>query len=577
MVQQNQFGGSVVDDPNAHLAIFLEICDTIIMNGVPDEAIRLRLFPFSLRDKARQWLQTFPLGSITSWDDLTEKFMAKFFPPSKTLQLKNEIAQFHQFDFEPLYEAWERFKELLRRCPQHGYADWQKVQYFYNGMNGHSITIIDAAAGGTLMAKTPSEAMLLLEEMAANSYQWPSERSTPRNVAGVLELDTTSALASQISALSKQIATLNSSGKQQPEAVMEISQEMVNPDTEQVNYVNNRGFNNRGNQLPTHYHPGLRNHENFSYSNTRNVLQPPPGFQNQAKKALTSFINQSNAFMSDTRSRFTMQDTRMDKMELQLTQLASTMKNLENQMGQLATIVGGQQQKNQFSSTTEANSKEQCSAIHQRSGTGYEEKKILEKQESSEPNTDCVSIHSQIVFGLKKSKKRTRNTYPMHALEQMPNYAKFLKEVMSKKRKLAEFETVNLTEECSAIIQRKLPQKLKDPGSFTIHCVIGGVVFNKALCDLGASINLMPLSIFRKLGLGEVKPSTVTLQLADRSLTYPKGIVEYVLVKVDKFIFPMDFLVLDMEGDRDVPLILGRPFLATARALIDVQKGELTL
>ncbi|CAA0828832.1 Unknown protein, partial [Striga hermonthica] len=112
---------------------------------------------------------------------------------------------------------------------------------------------------------------------------------------------------------------------------------------------------------------------------------------------------------------------------------------------------------------------------------------------------------------------------------------------------------------------------------FTIPCTIGNISINNALCDLGASINLMPLSIFKKLGLGEVKPSTVTLQLADRSITYPKGIVEDVLVKIDKFIFPVDFVVLEMEEDNDVPLILGRPFLATGDALIDVKNGELTL
>ncbi|XP_073014533.1 uncharacterized protein [Primulina eburnea] len=160
------------------------------------------------------------------------------------------------------------------------------------------------------------------------------------------------------------------------------------------------------------------------------------------------------------------------------------------------------------------------------------------------------------------------------ALEQMPNYAKFIKDVMSKKRKLHEFETVKLTEECSAILQRKLPQKLKDPGSFTILCVIGGSRINKALCDLGASINLMPFSIYRTLELGEVKPSSITLQLADRSLTYPRGIVEDVLVKVDKFIFPADFVILDMEEDQDTPLIFGRPFLATGKALIDVHKDD---
>ena len=136
---------------------------------------------------------------------------------------------------------------------------------------------------------------------------------------------------------------------------------------------------------------------------------------------------------------------------------------------------------------------------------------------------------------------------------------------------------MKLTEECSAILQKKLPQKVKDPGSFTIPCTIGKSSFDKALCDLGASINLMPLSVFKKLGLGEVKPTTISLQLADRSLTYPRGVIEDVLVKVDKLIFPADFIVLDMEEDKDIPIILGRPFLATGNAIINVPKGELSL
>ncbi|XP_073138298.1 uncharacterized protein [Henckelia pumila] len=111
----------------------------------------------------------------------------------------------------------------------------------------------------------------------------------------------------------------------------------------------------------------------------------------------------------------------------------------------------------------------------------------------------------------------------------MPHYAKFMKDVMARKRKLEEFETVKLTKECSAILQKKLPQKLKDPGSFTIPCIIGGATVNRALCNLGASTNLMPLSIYRSLEFGKVKPTTITLQLADRSLTYPRGVVEDVL------------------------------------------------
>ena len=164
-----------------------------------------------------------------------------------------------------------------------------------------------------------------------------------------------------------------------------------------------------------------------------------------------------------------------------------------------------------------------------------------------------------------------------NALEQMPNYVKLMKDILYRKRRLSEFETVNLTEECSVILKRKFLQKPKDPGSFTIPCKIGNSIFERALYDLGSSINLMSLSIFRLLGLGEARPTTVTLQLANISLKHPWGVIEDVLVNVDKFIFLADFIVLDMEEDKEIPIILGRPFLATGRALIDVQKEELKL
>ena len=159
----------------------------------------------------------------------------------------------------------------------------------------------------------------------------------------------------------------------------------------------------------------------------------------------------------------------------------------------------------------------------------------------------------------------------------MPLYAKFLKEILSKKRKITEEGIVNLTTACSAIIQQKLPAKMKDPGSFTIPCSIRKYEFKKDLCDSGASINLMPLSVVQRLSLGELTPTTITLQMVDRSMAQPEGILEDVLVKVRKFIFPVVFFIMQMEEDTQVPLLLGRPFLATGAALIDVQKGELTL
>ena len=119
--------------------------------------------------------------------------------------------------------------------------------------------------------------------------------------------------------------------------------------------------------------------------------------------------------------------------------------------------------------------------------------------------------------------------------------------------------------------------KMQDPSSFTIPCIVGNTELGKALCDSRASINLIPLSVVKRLSLGELTPTTMTLQMADRSMVQPKGILEDVLIKVGKFIFPVDFMVMNIEEDKQVPLLLGRPFLATGAALIDVKKGELTL
>ena len=159
----------------------------------------------------------------------------------------------------------------------------------------------------------------------------------------------------------------------------------------------------------------------------------------------------------------------------------------------------------------------------------------------------------------------------------MPNYAKFLKDILSKKRKFAENGVVNLTATCSAVIQKSLLEKMQDPSSFTIPCTIGNFEFKKALWDLGASINLMPLLVIKRLGLGELTPITITLQMADITMAQLEGVLEDVLIKEGKFIFPMDFVVMDMEEDTQVPLLLERPFLATGVALIDVKSGELTL
>ncbi|XP_035845815.1 uncharacterized protein LOC118492128 [Helianthus annuus] len=150
----------------------------------------------------------------------------------------------------------------------------------------------------------------------------------------------------------------------------------------------------------------------------------------------------------------------------------------------------------------------------------------------------------------------------------MPKYAKILKNILKRKDKLGELSNIVLNGKCSAVVINKLPEKLSDPGVFMITCLFGSDVRSHALEDRGASINLMSYSIYEKLVLGELSPTRMTLFLADRSVKYPQGIVENMLVKVDKFVFAVDFLILDMEAYDNVPIILGHSFLRTAKTII---------
>ena len=300
--------------------------------------------------------------------------------------------------------------------------------------------------------------------------------------------------------------------------------------------------------------------------------------------------------------------------------IGASLKNLETQVGQLALNIHNQN-KGAFPSDTQENQKD-CMEIQLRSGkelrcssskekkektdeeeeeTGREEEKNmsekttyaeklklveqleksceLKQKEKVQAYTPAVPFPQRLQKARREEqfskfleifKKIEINIPFVEAIDQMPNYAKFLKEILSKKKKIAEEGIVNLTATCSAVIQRSLPTKMKDPGSFTIPCSIGKYEFKKALCDSGASINLMPLSVVQRLSMGELILTTITLQMADRSMARPEGVLEDVLIKMGKFIFPVDFVIMKMEEDTQVPMFLGRPFLATGAALIDV-------
>ncbi|KAK4706789.1 hypothetical protein R3W88_033651 [Solanum pinnatisectum] len=171
-------------------------------------------------------------------------------------------------------------------------------------------------------------------------------------------------------------------------------------------------------------------------------------------------------------------------------------------------------------------------------------------------------------------KQLSINVPLIEASKQMLGYAKFMKDLVNKKRVIS-FENDERLQHSSAIATRSLMQKKEDLGAFTIPCTIGVLHFAKALCDLGASINMMPLSIYKKLGVKAPKPIVIHLLTADRIVKGPIGMLQYVFMKVESFIFPTNFVILDCEVDFEAPIILGRPFLATGRALVNRKRGQM--
>ncbi|XP_048229405.1 uncharacterized protein LOC125369945 [Ricinus communis] len=242
-------------------------------------------------------------------------------------------------------------------------------------------------------------------------------------------------------------------------------------------------------------------------------------------------------FIATLENRFQQADTAIRKQQ-------ASIQNLENQIGQLSRMMA-ERQPGTLPSNTQSNPRE-----HAKVDESKKEDKPEEKgKEAVEENEDSKKI-------------------PLRPYQPPIPYPAKLQQ-----------DKVDQQFECSAVFQSKIPIKRRDLGSFTIPCLIEDKLKLLALADLGASINLMPSSLFEELVLSTSKltPTRMSIQLADRTIKYPKGIIEDVLVKVDKFIFPVDFVIMDMDGESDVPLILGRLFLATSRALIDVSSGKLEL
>ncbi|KAK8574568.1 hypothetical protein V6N12_062258 [Hibiscus sabdariffa] len=180
-----------------------------IFKGVQEDVLKLKLFPYSLRDRARSWLSGVPAGSLESWVDICHSFLMRYNLPNMHTQLRNDIASFKQADDESMYECWDCYRGLLRKCTNHGFKDWTQVVMFYNGVNAPTRVMLDALANGTLLEKSLEEVFVVLDRIANNDYQFPTSRhGFGRRTSGKLELDANVLVLAQLLAITNLLKNL---------------------------------------------------------------------------------------------------------------------------------------------------------------------------------------------------------------------------------------------------------------------------------------------------------------------------------------------------------------------------------
>ncbi|GJR34102.1 reverse transcriptase domain-containing protein [Tanacetum coccineum] len=627
MMTSDQFFGLEKDNPHDHIRWFNKITSTIKYKDVPNSAIKLMLFPFSLAGAARCWLKKEPPRSILTWEDLVSKFINEFFPPSRTTNLRNEISNFEQRFGESFHEAWDCYKDLLRACPHHGFTELHQLDTIYNALNPTDQDSLNSATGGNLLERSTRDVLTIIKKK--------SKVRNSRNksiVSQVKSIDVNSSCSSDLAKLTHVVnqetsvvttamtAILKQFQATPPPASVKAVEEIcvtcggahpyyqclaADGNTFRDNiqgYVSAAAVNyNQGN---SGYRP----------PSVANQIRPPgfaqPNVQNnQNRFSQPQGYNRGNNFNQDTSYQAPIQQN-------QVVPLTST-----SGLGFLP-------------SNTIANPKGELKAITTRSGlfldgpfvpmphpfiNPEEDERVKETLTDPElaeytikvppplvQKTKPTSLKNYVVHKrdplhpnisypsrMHQEKQQEKDEVQIHKFWQMfkqlhinislvdaliliPKYQKILKSLLFNKEKLLELANTPLNENCSTVILKKLPKKLGDPAKFLISCGFNKLKC-KALADLGANINLMPLLVWKKLGLPELISTRMTLELANRTICKPARIAREVFVPVRKFTFPADFVIIDYESDPRVPLILGRPFLRTARALIDVQEEEMIL
>nr|GEV98604.1 reverse transcriptase domain-containing protein [Tanacetum cinerariifolium] len=412
-----------------------------------------------------------------------------------------ELLQAPTEGFEETFgEAWERFKEMLRACPHHGFTKLTQIDTFYNGLNENDQDSLNTAAGGNLL--TVEESCMI----CGGPHAYYNCIASDSNQSSVVRQQ--GSLSRQEENLRKNLnddmrCILGSFFQNQASTSGTLSSNTIPNPKGKIKAITTRsGVAYEGTSIPTNPFPKkvveretkeTTNKEQTNFQGSTAHIQPPvvPILEPDVLKTLP-------------------------KPNIQYPSRLNDQKLLENSTNQM----------------------EKFFHIFQ-------------------------DFHFDISFA--------------NALLLMPKFASTIKSLLANKNKLFELANIPLNENCSAMLLKKLLENLGDPDKFLIPCDFPGMDVCHALADLGASINLMPLSIWKKLSLPELTPTQMTLELVDRSITRPKGAAEDVFVKLGKFHFPTDFVVVDFEADPRVPLILGRSFLRTSRALIIVYGEKITL
>nr|GEX08756.1 reverse transcriptase domain-containing protein [Tanacetum cinerariifolium] len=546
---------------------------------------------------ARIWLEKEPPRSILTWDDLVSKFINQFFPPSKTTNLRNEITKFTQRFDETFSEAWDRFKYLLRACPHHGFSELHQIDTFYNALTPKDQDSLNSAAGDMVRA-------LLLDKKGQNQFPAP------------------------VKAVEESYVTCDGAHSYYncPATDGNVYRDNIQEYVSQASVVNynqgNTGYRSQmmSNQIRP---PGLV----YQPSVFQQPAYQAPAYQASAHQTQGVLKDDFSAYVKANDAVMKNMQTQGQNMQNQLTNLTDLITKFVNSNTAATSSLGT------LPSNTIANPKSDLKVITTRSGVSYDGPQIPPLMVENEPeatkdtvnplnneNTEDVqpqAVQSKAItsepantsVSASKPNPQASIPYPsrrkdernhekannqiekfyqifkdmsfeigfVDALILMPKFASTLKALIENKEKLSEMARAPLNEHCSAVLLKKLPEKLGDPGKFLILCDFPGMAECLALADLGASFNLMPYSVWKKLSLPELTPICMTLDLVDRSISRLIEVAEDVYVKVGSFHFLADFVVVDFDADPRVPLILRRSFLKTRRALIDVFEGELTL